>query len=168
MTVGGGFTGVVVTLQSLFASLSQSPLYLLLTAVGVALYAFVFVSGLIFVHDPHRTKPLSVAFAIQIPWITSPFLTYKFAAGSEAALSIGNLEEGKVGVHLGTDTLLGSAFTLKLNLLQEGRWIIGVNLVALTIFVLLLRSVQTRAPGVQTSSGAPVEPNPVAICPDKC
>jgi hypothetical protein len=164
LTVGGGFTGVVVTLQSLFASLSQSPLNLVLLAVAAALYAFIFVSGLIFVHDPRRTMPLSVALAIQIPWVSSPFLTYKFAAGSEAALSIGNIEEGRIGVHLGTDALLGSTF--RFNLLREDRWIIGVNLIALTIFVLLLRSAQTPAPIVQISSGAPVEPIPVAIPPD--
>jgi hypothetical protein len=161
MTVGGGFTGFLVALQPLFASRGQSTLNLLLVAVAVALYAFVFVSGLIFVHDPRRTKPLCLAFAIQIPWVSPPFLTYKFAAGSEFALSIGNIEQGKVGVHLGTDTLLGSTFAF--NLLQEDRWIIGVNLIALTIFVLLLRSAQTT---VQISNGAPVEPIPAAIPPE--
>lgn len=166
MTVGGGFTGFVVTLQSFFGSLGQSPLNLLLMAVAIALYAFIFVSGLIFVHDPRRTKPLSVAFAIQIPWVSSPFLTYKLAAGSEAALSVGNIEEGRVGVHLGADSLMGSTFAF--NLLRGDRWIIGVNLIALTIFVLLLRFVQTPAPTVQTSSGAPVDPSPAAIPPDNC
>jgi hypothetical protein len=148
MAVGGGFTGFVATLQSLFASLGQSPLYLFLTAVAIGLYAFVFVSGLIFVHDPGRTKPLSLALAIQIPWVSSPFLTYKFAAGSEAVLSIGSIEEGRVGVHLGTNTLLGSTFAF--NLLGADRWIIGVNLVALTFLVLLLKSVRTPAHTVQT------------------
>jgi general stress protein CsbA len=161
LTVGGGFTGVVVTLQSLFASLGQGYLNSLLTFIGSALYAFVFVSGLIFVQNQNRTRPLSVALAIQVPWISSPFLTYKFAAGSQLALSVGNIEDGKVGFHIGTDSFLGCTFTL--NLLQENRWIIGVNVVALTAFVLLWRAIQTPVPTVQTSGGAPVQPSPVEI-----
>ncbi|HLX82561.1 MAG TPA: hypothetical protein VKR59_01600 [Terriglobales bacterium] len=164
MTVGGGFAGLTFTLQSLFTSLGHGFLNSLLMFVAVVLYAFVFVSGLIFAHDPHRTTPLSVALAIQVPWISSPFVTYEFGAGIQAALSVGNIEQGRFGFHLGADSIVGCMF--RFNLLQENRWTIGVNVVALTIFVLLWRATHTLAPNAQTLVGPPAQPSPVAIPSD--
>ena len=80
ITVGGGFTGFVLTFQSLFNSPHQRPLNVLLTIIFLALNAYVFVSGLLFVRDEQRTRPVMAALAIQIPWISSPLMVYKFAS----------------------------------------------------------------------------------------
>jgi hypothetical protein len=67
-TVGGGFTGIAVTVQALLNPQNQSPL--LLMGFFLALFTYVTVSGLIFVQNPERKRPLIAALAIQIPWIS--------------------------------------------------------------------------------------------------
>jgi len=89
MTVGGGFAGVILTIQSLLDSGSRGPVHLVLLAGFLALYAFVTACGLLFVHDPSRLRPLLVALAIQIPWVSTPLVVYKFAAGSHVVLTVG-------------------------------------------------------------------------------
>lgn len=74
MTVGGGFTGVVVNLQALFNSPGASILKLVLDLIFMGLYVFVCVSGLMFVHNPSRRGPLVAALAVQIPWISSSLI----------------------------------------------------------------------------------------------
>lgn len=83
MTVGGGFAGFVGTLQSLFNSPGVSTFKLVLILIFMGLYVFVTVCGLLYVNDPGRTGPLVAALALQIPWISSPLIVYKFAAGAE-------------------------------------------------------------------------------------
>jgi hypothetical protein len=152
VTVGGGFTGLAATVQSLCNSQSQPPLNLLLIAVFLALYAYVTVSGLMFVHDPQGTRPLIAALAIQIPWISSPLIVYKFAAGFHAALAVGG--------GLDAEARLGCFF--KFSLFEENPWRIGVNLFALAILILLCRSVRTPTSIVSSTASAPAGPTSTA------
>ena len=131
MMVGGGFTGLVVTLQALIRSQDQPPAYFVLMGAFLALYAFVTVSGLLFVENPKKTGPLLLAIALQIPWISSPFITYRFAAGAQVSLGfIGGKVVG--GVRLGSDW--------EFYFLSRIHWGLGVNLFAVLILILLLRS----------------------------
>ena len=84
MTVGGGFAGVLITCHSLVHSEGQGLPYLVIMAAFLTLYTLVTASGLLFVHDPRRVQPLFAALAIQIPWISSPLIVYKVAAGFHA------------------------------------------------------------------------------------
>jgi hypothetical protein len=158
MTVGGGFNGVVITAQFLFHPGNQKPLSILLVACFFALYVFAIVSGLLFVDNPRQTRPLIAVLAMSIPCIVSPFIVYNFATGASIVLTAGTAE-GASGFNLHAAWGLGSSF--EFTLLKAHRWSIGVNVFALAILVLLLRSVRTPAPIVQPSSSV-VEPNPAA------
>ena len=145
MTTGGGFTGVVLTFQSLFHSE-----HWFVFLVFLFFYVFVTISGLWFVYDPRKTRPLIVALAIQIPWISTPLVVYKFAAGLHAVISVGAPREaGNIGVHLGGELLLGSSFRFSVS--QDTPCTIGINLSALLLLVLLWQSIQTPKSELQPS-----------------
>jgi len=140
MTVGGGFSGFARTLEALFDSSGESPLNQLVKVVFLGLYAFVAASGLLFVQQPTRTGALRAALAIQIPFLSSSFIAYKFAAGLAAFLSFGSPERESTGFYVGWEVRLGSFWIFYLQRDQPLR--IGVNLVALAILVLLWTAAQ--------------------------
>ena len=134
MTVGGGFAGFAATLESLFNSSDASKLSLLLRVMVLGLYAFVIASGLSLVRDPTRTGPLIAALALQIPSLSSPVIVYEFATGLGAFIDVGSLGKGNtVGFHF--SWLLGA--DLSFAVLQDHPLRVGVNVVALTIFLLV-------------------------------
>jgi len=151
MTVGGGFAGFLNTFQALTQTSDGGPSNFLLAVAFFGLYIFVFVSGLMFVHDPQRTRPLMGAIAIQIPWISSPLVVYKFSAGAHAVISIGGAEKpGNFGIRLLGEGLLGVYW--KVALLQDNPWRFGVNVVALGLLVLILRALRTHRYAIRTET----------------
>jgi hypothetical protein len=159
MTVGGGFSGFMTTSQFLFHHPEKSePLGILLAACFCALNVFAIVSGLLFANNPRRTRPLIAVLAISIPCIVSPFINYNFATGASIVLSAGTAD-GPSGFNLHAAWGMGSSF--EFSLMKAHRWSIGVNVFALAILVLLLRSIRPPAPIIQPSSS--VEPAPAAF-----
>ena len=159
ITVGGGFTGVLVTYASLFHSTDHRIVYYVLMTGFLALYGFVIASGLLFVHDPRRIRPLIAALAIQIPWISTPLFVYKFTAGFYAVLTIGGPREvGNVGLYFGGESLLGNTFKFAFN--QDIPWDIGINLWALMLVILVWRSVRTSETVSQPIPSAPADAQP--------
>jgi hypothetical protein len=161
MTVGGGFTGVVVSLsafQSFFGSQGQAPPgSFLQMAVFLVLNSYVTVSGLLFVQDPRRTHPLMAALAIQVPWISSAIIAYRFAAGIELVLSVNGPTNAADSVfRLGYAYFLGSS--CELSLLQEHPFSLGVNLWALALLLLLWRSSQSPNPVAPPTGTESMEP----------
>jgi|SRR5208283_4940343 len=150
ITVGGGFTGVAITLQFLLNSEGQRGLNLSVAVVFLALYTYVTVCGLIFAQDAQQTRPLIAVLAIQIPWISSPLATYNFAAGFYAVVSVGS--PGRAGARFGAGAYLGSRFGL--SLFQANPWRIGVNLFALAMLILLLRAGRTPSPVLPLTASA--------------
>jgi len=144
MAVGGGFTGLAITLQSLFNSFGGPPLNLLLTLVFVGLYALVVVSGLLFAHDSTRTGPLLAALAIQVPSISSSSFVYQFAAGLAGIISISSPEkENTAGAHYGWELFLGGSWRVSFG---HGNPLgVGVNVVPLTLLLLLWKAAQTSS-----------------------
>lgn len=154
MTVGGGFTGVVFTvvgLHSYFSSQNQKPFNLLVLLLFLMLNAGVTASGLLFVHDPRRTQLLVAALAIQVPRISSPLVAYKFATGLEFVLSVGGPAKAEdPGVHLGWNFFFGSSWAF--SFLQEHPFSVGINLSALAMLILLVRSARTPASPMKPES----------------
>jgi hypothetical protein len=145
VTVGGGFTGVAITLQALLARQSQPPAYYILMLAFIALFAFVTISGLVFVHNPERTDLLIVALSLQIPWVSSPIFAYKLAAGFQVCVAlIGGRFVG--GFRLGSD--------FQINFFQKLPWGAGVNLFALALLVLLLRATQMPNKALQPTTAS--------------
>jgi hypothetical protein len=151
-TVGGGFAGMVLADQSLSNPAGHRPAYVVLMVAILALYTFVTASGLWFVWDIRRIRPLLAALAIQIPWLSTPLIVYKFAAGFFAVLTVGSPEEpGSFGLHFGAEALLGCMSRFAWH--QEIPWSIGANVFALLLLVLAW-------PKGRTSGTMP--PDPVA------
>lgn len=130
LSVGGGFTGVVLNFQMYFQPQFKQPIALVLISVSTALYAFVFVSGLIFADNPDRTSPLQVSLSLQVISISSPILAYHFSSGFPVIVSI-------IDGQFRAAARLGSEW--QFNLLQKLPWGVGINLCALTLLVLLVR-----------------------------
>ncbi len=130
MTIGGGFTGVAITLQAMVTGREQSPLGYVLMSMFLALFAFVTVSGIVFVHNPNRTSLLVVALVLQVPWVSSPIFAYKFAAGFQICGAV-------MGGNFAGGFRLGSDF--QINFFQQLPWGIGINFFALALLVLLIR-----------------------------
>lgn len=126
MSVGGGFLGTALVLQLLLGPEAQ-----LLTAIQLMLlFLFVTVSGLIFVQWPDRSKPLVVALALQIPLVSSPFFTYRLWVGNGFTVGV---VDGHFYWHV---VWIGSRG--EVGWFGNFPWGVGINLVALVLFLLLL------------------------------
>ena len=107
-------------------------------ALFVLVYGFIIVSGLLFVQDARKTRPLMVALAIQIPWLSTPVLVYRLAAGLH--LTVGFI--GTSGnLSLTSKFLLGSTWEFALG--RDDNVGLGVNLVALLLVMLLKSSIKS-------------------------
>jgi hypothetical protein len=164
MTVGGGFSGLVLTFQALLSGITSrnQPFYnLLIMGIFLVLNAGVTVSGLLFVYDSHRTNPLLAAIAIQIPWISLSLFEYRFGTGFQFFLRMNGPAKGEdLAFHLGWAFFLGSNWSLSFS--QEPQFGLGINIWALTMLVLLWRSVRMPAPVVQPTAPASLENNSAA------
>jgi len=127
MTVGGGFTGIAIAAQTLYGDPSQW----LGCLLALAVFTFIVISGLLFVHNPQRILPLVVALALQVPWLSSPLVTYHAEAGSSFSVAVigGNFTH-EVG-------WLGSWW--EFGWLSHAPWGVGVNLTAVVLLGLLWR-----------------------------
>lgn len=142
VTVGGGFTGIVLT-SNLLGSGGHGAMQIVIILLFMTLYAFVTMSGLLLVHDESRTRPVLTALALQIPWVSSPVMVYQFASGLHAAFTVGTPEDtDRIGIHFGWNLLFGTHFRFRLGAYRESPSAFGVNAVALALFILLLRSRQ--------------------------
>lgn len=88
-TVGGGFAGIIFHLEAIqFWFNGQRKIEWVPIVLFLAVNVFVMASGLIFVQDSHRTRPLRVALGLQIPRISSSLLVYAFSAGLNIPLDV--------------------------------------------------------------------------------
>ena len=147
MTVGGGYLGVAIALQALANPGALQAQQLWIVAGFGALYAFVLVAGLLFVQNPRRILPVVIAVTAQVPWVSSPLVTYRFTAGAHAAV-------GMIAGRFAASARLGSDF--QFHLLQPMPIGCGVNLVAVLFLALLLRS-QSR-PAMPPTPPPPTPP----------
>ena len=139
VTVGGGFTGIVLT-SNLLGSGGHGAMQIVIVLLFMALYAFVTVSGLLLVLDESRTRPVLTALALQIPWVSSPVMVYQFASGLHAAITLGTPEDtDRIGIHLGWNFLFGTHFQFRVGTYQETPLALGVNAVAVALVIFLLR-----------------------------
>jgi hypothetical protein len=128
MTVGGGFTGVALTSQFLFSPQANAVALRIICILFLLLHLFVLASGILFVQNPLRVTPLVVALAMQVPYLSSPVITYRFGDGLFGGVGIA--ETGVFGwIRLGSDW--------QFYLMRPLPWGIGINLVAVAMLVAL-------------------------------
>ena len=133
LNIGGGFTGLVVTLQGIAES-QLSSLQLLFYIWFFGLYILTIASGLMFADSPRCTVPVMILLILQIPFVSSPICEYSFGVGF-------NLTIGFVSGHLTSNCRFGSGWYA--SFLQDRPWGIGVNLFAVILLVLLARYSRT-------------------------
>jgi hypothetical protein len=158
VTVGGGFAGFAATFVSLFNNPEEGLLALLLRIAFLGLYAYVTISGLMFVHDPRLTRHLAIALALQIPWISSPLALYLFTAGPAAIIGVGSPTKPRSFFTIEWKLFL--AGTWRFSMFQGDRWGMGINLFAMAILMLLCKSVRAD------SRRGPLDEQPTAVVPE--
>jgi hypothetical protein len=136
LTIGGGFLGVVITLEAFVtAGWSISIPNALLIVVFVALYGYGLFAGLRFADHPEDKKHLALFYWLQVPWVSSPFIAYRFTSGFHVS-----------GAFM--DSKLSGAFRLgsdwQFSLFNHAPWGIGVNVFALVMVILLMKKNQNQ------------------------
>lgn len=134
--IGGGFTGIAITLGYLQNSGSTPPSGLIIPVGFIGLYLFVILAGAFFAHDERHTRLLRAAFWLQIPLISSPIIAWGFSAGFSLNLTL-------IGSELGANFWLGSFW--QFYLFGELPLGIGINLFPVLMLFLLGR---TKGPQV--------------------
>lgn len=141
VTVGGGFTGIVMIADLMASGNVRSAVQMVILLIFLALYAFVTVSGLLFVHNEKRTGPLSAALALQIPWISCPCFVYQFAAGLYGVVALETPENPvRTGIHFAWNLMLGTHFIFRISGHNDFAWSFGINAAAVLLIFLLRRS----------------------------
>ncbi len=142
LTIGGSFMGLALTIQ-FFSSANKVIAYIILLAF-VGMYGYGIFVGLKLSEGPPPLEHLRFYFGLQIPFISSPLIAYRFCSGLQATVAI--VESG-----LKWDCRLGSEWQFAI--LSSAPWGCGVNFVAL-ILVFLLYS---RLAGVREGGPGPTQ-----------
>jgi hypothetical protein len=132
LTVGGGFIGVAVTIQY-FPQTDKVVVYIMLFAF-VGLYAYGIFAGLKLSESSRCLKHVRLYFGLQILFISSPLIAYRFCSGLQATIAM--IQPG-----LRWDFRLGSEW--QFSILSSAPWGCGVNFVALIILFLLYSRLAT-------------------------
>jgi hypothetical protein len=140
LSIGGGFAGVSLSIP-LFANANFG--IALIIFVFILMYAFVAATGLLFALDERKTKPLCIALALQLPFLSSPLLIYKFGAGFLATLFMGGPSPAdNIGFRVGWEWYFGAFW--RFGLLENAPWTVGINIVPLVMLILLRRAVHDK------------------------
>ena len=131
LTLGGGFLGLTVGLQLLFAT--QQPLVgkCMLLAFICAYGWGCWVGMRLLEQAPRASDVTALYWLAQVPMFSSPLAAYTFAGGSLLFVTY------TVGPGLGVRWQLGSTF--EYSLLDASKpWKLGINLFALSVSIVLL------------------------------
>jgi len=138
LTLIGSIVGAGLTLATLLGMLTRGfsvrvlPIFL----VVAALYALGLAAGILFAQNDARRGLLRVYYALQVLWLSSPFVSFRFVSGAHVMPAIVG---GKITFSYG----LGSVWHVAAS--SAAAWGFGVNLVALAVFWLLRSPKKKRA-----------------------
>lgn len=154
LTIGGGFTGIVLTVAAVFNTKESNPLFYAMMLAFIGLYSFGVYAGLQFADD-RESKDLDLLIAyywLQVPWLSSPVLSYRFASGFQVSGGwSGNQPFG--GFRLGSEW--------QFSLAKAAPWGIGLNVFALVMVVLLMRR-QAVPPPMPAGASVPETTQPAS------
>jgi len=152
MTIGGGFLGVVILVDTLFVAQKTPVFGYAMIAVLIALYIYGIFAGIRLSENGSHYGQVLFFYALQVPFFSSPILLYRFACGFHAMIWV-------VGFSIGWMFRLGS--DCQLAILQPNSWGGGVNLFAAAIlFALVIHffSDEDKAPAREPSVTDPPPP----------
>lgn len=142
LTIGGGFLGIAFTLQAFFSAKESNPVFYAMLTAFVALYAYGIFAGFRLI-EKEETKHLIVFYWLQVPWFSSPLLTYHLASGFFLSVSL-------------IDWRFNAAFRLgsdwRFSLFQSDPWGVGINLFALAMVIILHRLKRRGSPASALAS----------------
>lgn len=128
----GGLLGLSLIGQS-FLKEHLAQITVIFHIVFIFVFSFGIVAGAALIFKPRLGLVLSAIFqAIQIPFVTGPMVAYSLSSG--ACL---NLYKQATG--WGFNFFLGSHYVFYLNSRQP--WLIGINIVALVLFIFLVKEI---------------------------
>lgn len=142
-TVGGGFMGLSLCIGILLRGISGLGSIVVFLA-AVSIFGYILYAGLRACAYPDEIANTGLALWLQVPWVTSPIISYRLSAGYSFSASY------YPPVDFGFFFNLGSEFIL--NLLRPDRWGIGVNFAAIILLLLLRRSVSASSQALQPTS----------------
>lgn len=129
LTLGGSFLGLVLTLITVPGV--GNLLSKFIASIFVGLYAWGVWCGMGMLERSVDTFRKSILFwAFQIPYFTSPLLSYNFSSGARATVALQTADPQFLWT-----VQLGSHFAAMV--LRPAAWGIGVNLLALVVTVFL-------------------------------
>jgi hypothetical protein len=100
---------------------------------------------------------LRIVLAAQVPWISSPYILYKFECGGSLLIfaSSGSIASGlwRITEHVGWWAALGAGW--KAGVYEVRPWTFGVNLIAIALYILLGAPVRTKRTEELTNAEKP-------------
>jgi hypothetical protein len=133
-SIGGGFMGVSIVLAELLKVSYFTLGHFLVFGSALTLFGYFIYAGLVFASNNENNKHLRITFLLQIPWVSSPILVYKIAAG----FSLSGL------FHVGGFNFLynmGSDFSF--GIFNGQSWGLGLNVAAVGLYYLASHQVAT-------------------------
>jgi len=131
MLVGGGFTGLTLTLTLASSPQVSNDAGRGIVAFAVSVYLFCIIAGILVSQHPRNMPYALVAYIVQIPWFVTPLVGYRFCAG--AGLNLYAVDDS-----IGFQWQFGA--TWEITALRGDHWGIGFNLVALIMALVVARA----------------------------
>jgi hypothetical protein len=128
-TLGGGFTGVVITLAVIFSAEEKPLVGTALAVFATLFYAYGTALGLALAEGRNPRKQLLIYYGFQIPIFGSPDFAYHFFSGFYLCVVVS-------GGQFGANFQLGSEWALTFH--QMSPWTLGINLFGLAVVITLL------------------------------
>lgn len=151
-TVGGGFTGFSLMAGSFNSFMEHGLATELVGLTLMTLFAFVTITGLLFVYDSRCVRPMLAAIALQIPWMSLPVFEYHFSAASYVAVTLGSPQRAGQILTYGLIADLGAYGRLRFTSVLEGPWSVGINLFAVLLYILLRVSLRAQIHSAELTS----------------
>ncbi|MEM7791655.1 MAG: hypothetical protein AAF546_09665 [Verrucomicrobiota bacterium] len=130
LSIGGGFAGVALTLQAFFTTQNANSVLYAIIICFIALYSYGIIAGLRFTENEENKKSLIIFYWLQVPWISTPIIGYRFAAGFHVSCAM-------IGSEVSGFFRFGSDWNL--NLFQAIPWGAGLNVFALAMAISLMK-----------------------------
>jgi len=130
LTLIGSILGAALTMTTFFGMLTRGLSVRVIPAflVAGALYALGLAAGVLFAQNASRRGLLRFYYALQILWLSSPFVSFRFVSGA-------HFMPGIMGEKITLSYGLGSVWHVATS--SAASWGLGINLVALAVFWLL-------------------------------
>lgn len=138
-TIGGGSVGLLETLKIALAATALSAFAWTAFVIAVIMYGYGIFVGLRESEGKGANSHVFIYFALQVPYVSSPWVAYHFTSGLHAIVAV-------IGIEVGWSFRIGSEWQFAI--LQPYPFGFGVNLVALAIlFVVYIQRFYQRDSG---------------------